>query len=312
MPQITAYEDVKAARTERQVPTGIAWRTGFIDPDPQNPATPQAFLVEGTPGRVIKPHFHDNDQYQVIVSGDGLMGKHQLSVNAVHYSRAHTPYGPILFGEGMGFLTLRAHRDGGAQYLDDPEKRAKLDAVNNRHPFQVTEAPKFEVVNAGAALHDFNEIKDEQGLSSHSMSVAPNARAMAPDPADTNGQYLIVVRGSLIYQGKEYKALTVAFVKPEEGRLELAAGQEGLDMLVLNFPRNGANAQAATAKPQVAKSAPGTRVWQCMLCAFVYDEAKGMPDEGIAPGTPWEDVPETWYCPDCSASKGEFQMAQVG
>lgn len=311
MPQITAYEDVKAARTERQVPTGTAWRTGFIDPDPQNPASPQAFLVEGTPGRVIKPHFHDYDQYQVIVSGDGLMGKHQLTVNAVHYSRAHTPYGPILFGEGMGFLTLRAHKDGGAQYLDDPEKRAKLDAVNNRHPFQVTEAPKFEAVNAGAALHDFNEIKDEQGLSSHSMSVAPNARAMAPDPADSNGQYLIVVRGSLIYQGKEYKALTVAFVKPEEGRLELAAGAEGLDVLVLNFPRNGANAQAAPAKPQVAKSAPGTRIWQCMLCAFVYDEAKGMPDEGIAPGTPWEDVPETWFCPDCSASKSEFQMAQI-
>jgi rubredoxin len=154
-------------------------------------------------------------------------------------------------------------------------------------------------------------IKDEQGLSSHSMRVAPNARAMAPDPADTNGQYLIVVRGSLLYQGREYKALTVAFVKPEEGRLELAAGAEGLDVLVLHFPRGSANVQAAATKPQSAKNAPGTRVWQCMLCAFVYDEAKGMPDEGIAPGTPWEDVPETWYCPDCSASKSEFQMAQV-
>lgn len=311
MPQITAYEDAKAGRTERQVPTGTAWRTNFIDPDPQNPATPQAFLVEGTPGRVIKPHFHDYDQYQVIVSGDGLMGKHQLTVNAVHYSRAHTPYGPILFGEGMGFLTLRAVKDGGAQYLDDPEKRSKLDAINNRHPFQVTEAPKFEAVKAGASLHTFNVIKDEQGLSSHSMSVAPNARGMAPDPADTNGQYLIVVSGSLIYQGREYKALTVAFVKPEEGRLELTAGAEGLDVLVLNFPRSGAAVKAKPAAPQTAKNVPGTRVWQCMLCAFVYDEAKGMPDEGVAPGTPWEDVPETWYCPDCSASKSEFQMAQI-
>jgi len=134
---------------------------------------------------------------------------------------------------------------------------------------------------------------------------------MAPDPSDSNGQYLIVVRGSLLYQGKEYKSLTVAFVKPEEGRLELAAGAEGLDVLVLNFPRSGAAVQAKTATPQAAKNVPGTRVWQCMLCAFVYDEAKGMPDEGVAPGTPWEDVPETWYCPDCSASKSEFQMAQI-
>lgn len=308
MPQITAYEDAKATRKERQVPTGTAWRTNFIDPDPQNPATPQAFLVEGTPGRVIKPHFHDYDQYQVIVSGDGLMGKHQLTVNAVHFSRAHTPYGPIVFGQGMGFLTLRAVKDAGAQYLDDPATRSKLDAINNRKPFQVTEAPKFETVDSGAALHAFSEIRDDEGLGSFSMRVAPNSKAFAPDPSGSNGQYLIIVGGSLLYEGKEYKALSVAFVKPQEGRMELAAGAAGLDVLVLNFPR--AVARTAEAAPK-AQAAPGTRIWQCMLCAFVYDEAKGMPDEGIAPGTPWEDVPETWYCPDCSASKSEFQMAQI-
>lgn len=309
MPQITALEDVKSTRTERQIPTGIAWRTGMINPDENNPATPQAFLVEGTPGRVIKPHFHDYDQYQVVVSGDGFMGKHPLTVNAVHYSRAHTPYGPILFGEGMGFLTLRAVKDAGAQYLDDPEKRAKLDTINNRHPFQVTEAPKFAQVSSGAALHEFSQIKDEAGLASFSMSVAPNAKAQAPDPANSNGQYLIIVRGSLHYAGREYKALSVAFVKPEEGRMELVAGADGLDVLVLHFPRG--EARAAAPAPQLARNTPGTRVWQCMLCAFVYDEAQGLPHEGIAPGTPWEDVPESWYCPDCSASKSDFQMALV-
>lgn len=308
MPQIAAFEDVKAKRTERQVPTGTAWRTSFIDPDPENPATAQAFLVEGTKGRVIKPHFHDHDQYQVIVGGDGLMGKHAVLANAVHFSRAHTPYGPIVFGEGMGFLTLRAVKDGGAQYIDEPEKRSKLETIDNRRPFQVTEGPKFEAVNSGAALHAFGDIRDEQGLGSYSMSVAPHAKALAPDPSDSNGQYLIIVRGSLLYAGKEYKALSVAFVQPQEGRMELAAGAEGLDVLVLNFPRSVAQTAAA---PQAAKSAPGTRVWQCALCAFVYDEAKGLPDEGIAPGTPWEDVPETWFCPDCSASKSDFQMALV-
>lgn len=308
MPQIAAFDDVKAFRKERQVPTGTAWRTNFIDPEENNPASAQAFLVEGTPGRVIKTHFHDHDQYQVIVSGDGVLGKHQLQVNAVHFSRRHTPYGPIVFGQGMGFLTLRAHQDGGAQYLDDPEKLAKLKAVDQRKPWQATELPEFDAVAAGAALHAFDEIRDDEGLASFSMSVAPNAKALAPDPAQSNGQYLIIVRGSLHYGGKEYKALSVAFIKPQEGRFELVAGADGLDVLVLHFPR--AVAEAAVASP-VSKGAPGTRVWQCMLCAFVYDEAKGMPDEGIAPGTPWEDVPETWYCPDCSAAKSDFQMAQV-
>ena len=36
------------------------------------------------------------------------------------------------------------------------------------------------------------------------------------------------------------------------------------------------------------------RTWMCVVCGFIYDEAKGLPEEGIAPGTRWEDVPDTW------------------
>lgn len=50
--------------------------------------------------------------------------------------------------------------------------------------------------------------------------------------------------------------------------------------------------------------------WQCELCSFFYDEAAGLPEEGIAPGTRWADVPETWTCPDCSAVKSDFQMME--
>ena len=53
------------------------------------------------------------------------------------------------------------------------------------------------------------------------------------------------------------------------------------------------------------------KVWQCVLCGFLYDEAAGMPDDGIAPGTRWADVPDTWICPDCSAPKSDFEMVAV-
>lgn len=49
----------------------------------------------------------------------------------------------------------------------------------------------------------------------------------------------------------------------------------------------------------------------CVVCGFVYDEEKGIPDEGIAPGTKWGDVPETWKCPECGASKEEFEMIEI-
>ena len=39
--------------------------------------------------------------------------------------------------------------------------------------------------------------------------------------------------------------------------------------------------------------------WQCVVCGLIYDEAEGWPEDGIEPGTKWEDVPEDWVCPDC-------------
>lgn len=45
----------------------------------------------------------------------------------------------------------------------------------------------------------------------------------------------------------------------------------------------------------------------CSICGFVYDEAKGIPEAGILPGTAWEDLPEDWVCPLCGAAKSEFK-----
>ena len=45
----------------------------------------------------------------------------------------------------------------------------------------------------------------------------------------------------------------------------------------------------------------------CTVCGYIYDEAKGIPEAGIAPGTTWEQLPEDWACPLCGASKAEFK-----
>jgi len=54
------------------------------------------------------------------------------------------------------------------------------------------------------------------------------------------------------------------------------------------------------------------RTWMCVVCGFIYDEAVGLPEDGIAPGTRWEDVPDTWTCPDCGVTKDDFEMMPVG
>jgi len=50
------------------------------------------------------------------------------------------------------------------------------------------------------------------------------------------------------------------------------------------------------------------RKYQCSVCGHIYDEAEGDPDSGIAPGTRWEDIPETWRCPECGVEKKEYDL----
>lgn len=52
--------------------------------------------------------------------------------------------------------------------------------------------------------------------------------------------------------------------------------------------------------------------WQCVVCGLIYDEAEGWPEDGIEPGTKWEDVPEDWVCPDCGVGKEDFEMIEIG
>ena len=47
--------------------------------------------------------------------------------------------------------------------------------------------------------------------------------------------------------------------------------------------------------------------YQC-VCGWIYDEAEGCPDEGIAPGTLWADVPDDFCCPDCGLPKSDFEL----
>ena len=50
------------------------------------------------------------------------------------------------------------------------------------------------------------------------------------------------------------------------------------------------------------------RTWMCVVCGFVYDEAVGLPEEGIEAGTRWEDIDENWVCPDCGVTKADFEL----
>lgn len=47
--------------------------------------------------------------------------------------------------------------------------------------------------------------------------------------------------------------------------------------------------------------------YACLLCSYVYDPAVGDPEHGVKPATPFEAIPANWTCPECGASKDDFE-----
>ncbi len=310
MPKVTAYQDVPNPRVERKMANGhFSWRTHFMKPDPESTADfPQAFLAEGTAGRLLRSHYHTVDQFQVIWNGGGTLGAHPLDFGTVHFSRAFTPYGPIRYSEkGLGFLTLRAHRDPGANYM--PDCREQLDQVKNRTPWQVTAVPDFTLTPGqnGVAMRAIEGMKDERGLAAFSLVMNPGAKAYSIDPSKGDGQYILVMRGGILHENDHKKDLTVIWVDKNDGPFELVAGPKGAHVMILNYPVPGGGIPEA-AMPVAADGKGEFKTYQCILCAFVYDEVEGYPHAGIAPGTRWADIPDTFECPDCEAKKADFEM----
>src|SRR5688500_8506645 len=68
----------------------------------QTPDFPQAKLSHYDPGRIDGTHFHIVDQFQIVVRGNGRLGRHGLTPYGVHFSRAYTPYGPLVSDKDTG------------------------------------------------------------------------------------------------------------------------------------------------------------------------------------------------------------------
>ena len=273
---------------------------------------PHATLNGHEPGGYfLETHYHERDQFQVAIDGSFTIGRHLLTPYSVHFTRAYTPYGPLVSqGQAFSFMVLRAHRDPGARRM--PKSRELLRQVVDRRPWQISQPVSFPPPEARPAstdvlLNQVPNIQDDQGLAVYTLVVKPNAKAIAPDPTRTDGQYLIVVKGSFWHDDKEHKAIGLVFVTPQEGPYEIHAGAEGLEALVLNYPEVKPRAADGWQPP----AAVGFKKWHCVLCGFDYDEALGLPSEGLPAGTRWKDVPDTWQCPDCSATKSDFQMVEV-
>ena len=249
---LTANSEV-VRQTRRR--TGNGWHTTFIGenrntlkPGQAAPEAgvlyPMAFLVEKDAHAVVKPHFHQADQYQVIVQGGGRMGTHPVGTVAVHYTDAWSAYGPIVAAdEGISWFTLRNAWDSGARYM--PAARDQLRAARQQNlqhreataPSMPAAAP--EELARGERLSFAAVIaQTSDGMATWRYRLPPGHSLSGPDPREGGGQFWIVLSGSASAAGSVLlPPNSCLFVAPDDGCLTMTAGTGGAEALCLQFPR---------------------------------------------------------------------------
>ncbi|HEY2620091.1 MAG TPA: hypothetical protein VGI78_22300 [Acetobacteraceae bacterium] len=231
MPVIISADDAHPTRRRASSNGTGFWLTSYIGVNrytasaetPPEPGAiyPMAFLVEQDPDAVVGAHYHQADQFQVMVAGNGRLGTHGVAAAAMHFAGAWSPYGPLAAGhDGLQYFTLRNGWDPGARYMEFPDNRAALRSVPRLHR---------EVVGEIAPTAD--------GLWARRYHIAAGESAAAPDAANGGGQFWLVLSGSLRHGGKTMPPRSCVFVHPEEAPLTVVAGADGLDAMAMQFPR---------------------------------------------------------------------------
>ena len=225
-------EASRANRNHRRLPNGAEfWRSELITVD----GGAQVFLVEQEPHTVALPHFHLQDEFQVFVGGDGMLGRHPVRPITVHYANRHTGYGPITAGsDGVAYLTLRARLDLGAHFL--PESRHLMADVPRRSlhgtPLESADADALRELEA-PSLEGLLPAQPD-GVAAWRLRV-PSGAPLNP-PTQTGARFYVVTSGELRLATPERLARCAAvFVPRDEPPLRAAAGDAGLELLVLQF-----------------------------------------------------------------------------
>ena len=245
--------DSRTARETARRRTANGWHTSFIganrytraasDPAPEPGVLyPVAFLVEKDAGAVVHPHFHQADQFQVVMGGSGQLGRHEVASVAVHYTDAWSAYGPIVAaGDGVAWFTLRNAWDPGARYM--PGARAELRAGRGHHQHrEATVPPEPPVATSTLAALSAPECRPvlEQaadGMAGWRYRLPPGASVRGADPAAGGGQFWLLLAGSLgLANHPALPAQSCVFVSPDEVALDGSAGETGAELLCLQFP----------------------------------------------------------------------------
>lgn len=216
-----------------KVAGGVGERHGYIGEPGQLSQAAQAFLVvRRFAGARIEPHFHDVDQFQVIVEGDGRIGKKAVKPVTFQYADAFTPYGPIIAADhGLSFFTLRNIASGGFWAM--PGNKAEMPGRAGRNIEGLFDLAQG-VPATGEVSREALMPPQADGVHAVGIRLGPDATAEGI-PHEGKGQFYLVCTGALVADGRELPTHSVLRVEPGDQAITLVAGPEGAQVLALQF-----------------------------------------------------------------------------
>ena len=215
-----------------QVVGGMGERHGYIGEPGQLTQAAQAFLVvRPFAGARIEPHFHDVDQFQVVVDGGGRIGKKKVRPITFQYADAFTPYGPIIADEKLSFFTLRNIASGGFWAM--PGNKHEMPGRAGRNIEGVFDL-ETGVPAAGEVVREELMERQADGVAAVGFRLGAGAKSQGI-PHEGKGQFYLVCAGSLLVDGKELTEKSVVRIEPGDAAIELVAGSAGAQVLGLQF-----------------------------------------------------------------------------
>lgn len=238
MIRIGTLEASLANRRPLSLPNGTRYfKSDLILSQPDAAISPQAFIIEQEPGSTIRPHFHQENQFQVVVAGEGHIGRHEVVPISLHYASRHTGYGPVVAGErGVTYLTLRDRFTIEAWYL--PDSKHLMEDVPRRNLF----AERIDV-EPDASLQKQREgslrtviAPEPDGVAACVVSIAPRQAMAVPTPAGGADRFHLVIAGELVLDAQCLRRGSIVFASADEAPLPLNASGSGAQVLVMQYP----------------------------------------------------------------------------
>ncbi|RTZ45828.1 hypothetical protein EKL30_05425 [Candidimonas sp. SYP-B2681] len=191
----------------------------------------------------IVPHFHGVSMFQLFIAGYGTIGNRgqELKPLTVQFKDHHTAYGPIVAGPlGLTFVALRIFTANSEPiYLSEPNYREKLKPSKRRN--LTSEPVSFSIEPILKARKEViwePLLKGDDEMQARIVRLGANMKVNGPDPKASGGYYIFVGNGNVVHEGEVLPKWSMIVVENNESEFVIQAGDEGLEALVLEYPKS--------------------------------------------------------------------------